>query len=70
QKAAIDAAGWDRQLTGAVRLVAPEVNRTNRLGRVRIALDGADRPPLGSFGRAMVEVARSEGVLVPLSAVM
>lgn len=70
QKAAIDAAGWDKQLTGAVRLVAPEVNRTNRLGRVRIALDGADRPPLGSFGRGMVEVARSEGVLVPLSAVM
>lgn len=70
QKATIDAAGWEKQLTGSVRLVAPEVNRSNRLGRVRIALDGADRPPLGSFGRGMVEVARSEGVLVPLSAVM
>ena len=70
QSAAIDAAGTDQPLAGRVRLVAPEVNRTNRLGRVRIALADDARPPVGSFGRALVEVARSEGVLVPLSAVM
>ncbi|MCZ0734997.1 efflux RND transporter periplasmic adaptor subunit [Phreatobacter sp. AB_2022a] len=70
QGAAIDAAGSDQPLPGRVRLVAPEVNRTNRLGRVRIALTGDARPPVGAFGRALVEVARSEGVLVPLSAVM
>lgn len=70
QSAAIDAAGTDQPLAGRVRLVAPEVNRSNRLGRVRIALVDDARPPVGSFGRALVEVARSEGVLVPLSAVM
>lgn len=70
QSAAIDAAGSDQPLAGRVRLVAPEVGRTNRLGRVRIALTDGVRPPVGSFGRALVEVARSEGVLVPLSAVM
>jgi HlyD family secretion protein len=70
QPAAIDAAGYDRPLAGVVRLVAPEVNRTNRLGRVRISLRDDQRPPLGAFGRATVEVARSQGILVPLSAVM
>ncbi len=59
---------------GRVRLVAPEVNRTTRLGRVRIAIDAVGKgqgAPLGigGFARAVVEVARHEGVLVPLSAV-
>jgi len=53
-----------------VRLVAPEVSRTSRLGRVRIALD-ADAPGvIGGFARARVEVARLQGVTVPLSAVL
>ncbi|PTM51404.1 efflux RND transporter periplasmic adaptor subunit [Phreatobacter oligotrophus] len=70
QPAEIDAAGYAAPLPGRVRLVAPEVNRSNRLGRVRVTLTGTDRPPLGAFGRATVEVARSSGVTVPLSAVM
>lgn len=70
QPATIEAAGFDRPLAGAVRLVSPEVNRTNRLGRVRVTLSSNDRPPLGAFGRGVVEVARSQGVLVPLSAVL
>lgn len=56
--------------SGHVRLVAPEVNRTTRLGRVRVAVDGEDRLVIGSFARASVEVARHEGVLAPLSAVL
>lgn len=55
---------------GHVRLVAPEVSRTTRLGRVRVALDGTDTPVIGSFARAAVVVARHEGVLCPLSAVL
>lgn len=55
---------------GRVRLVSPEVNTTTRLGRVRIALDGADTPVIGSFARAEVQVARHDGILVPLSAVL
>jgi RND family efflux transporter MFP subunit len=70
QPAAIEAAGFDKPLAGAVRLVAPEVRTANRLGRVRIGVRGDERPPLGAFGRASVEVARSQGILVPLSAVM
>ncbi|MGU9978494.1 efflux RND transporter periplasmic adaptor subunit [Phreatobacter sp. HK31-P] len=70
QPAAVEAAGFTAPLAGTVRLVAPEVNRTNRLGRVRVTLTGAERPPLGAFGRASVEVARATGLTVPLSAVM
>lgn len=70
QPAAIEAAGFTDPLAGKVRLVAPEVNRTNRLGRVRVTLTGTERPPLGAFGRATVEVARITALSVPLSAVM
>ncbi|MEI8144839.1 MAG: efflux RND transporter periplasmic adaptor subunit [Alphaproteobacteria bacterium] len=69
QPAQIDTNGSVERLGGRVRLVSPEVGRTNRLGRVRVALTSGQRPPIGSFGRAGVEVARSEGVTVPLSAV-
>ena len=70
QPASIEAAGFIDPLAGRVRLVAPEVNRTNRLGRIRVTLAGAERPPLGAFGRATVEVARVTALSVPLSAVM
>ena len=54
-----------------VRLVAPEVSPTTRLGRVRIAPgDNASPGAIGSFARATVEVARQTGVIVPLSAVL
>ena len=53
-----------------VRLVAPEVSRVTRLGRVRIALDQDRTSVIGGFARAQVEVARAQGVVVPLSAVL
>ncbi len=64
-----------RELPGRVRLIAPQVSQQSRLGRVRIAFDpplpaGAPPPPTGRFGRAVVEVDRRDGVLVPLSAVL
>ena len=56
---------------GEVRLVSPEVSRTSRLGRVRVALQGGTSGlPVGGFARAVVETARREGVLAPLSAVL
>ena len=75
QSAMLHVAGHDADLAGRVRLVAPEVSRTTRLGRVRVALDdGAGRSgtglPIGGFARATVETARHEGVLVPLSAIL
>ncbi len=58
-------------LPAHVRLVAPEVNQTTRLGRTRIAPDdAASVGTIGSFARATVEVARQTGVIVPLSAVL
>ncbi len=68
QPARIDTAGGPR--TGRVRLVSPEVSRASRLGRVRVAVDGDGPLVIGSFARAGVEVARREGVLAPLSAVL
>ena len=55
--------------------MSPEVNRTTRLGRVRVAVAPADGNTtgglvIGSFARASVEVARHDGVLAPLSAVL
>ena len=68
QPAQVETASGPR--TGHVRLVSPEVNRTTRLGRVRVELDGTNLPVIGSFARAEVEVARDQGVLVPLSAIL
>ena len=56
--------------TGEVRLVSPEVSRLTRLGRVRVAVTDQGPLVIGSFARASVEVARREGVLAPLSAVL
>jgi HlyD family secretion protein len=68
QTAQVFAPGHDTPLAGRVRLVSPEVNRTSRLGRIRIAVDGQTLT-LGAFGRGVVEIARRDGVAVPLSAV-
>ncbi len=68
QAAAVETASGSR--TGAVRLVAPEISRSTRLGRVRVAIEGEGPLVIGSFARASVEVARHEGVLAPLSAVL
>lgn len=64
-----------RELPGRVRLIAPQVSQQSRLGRVRIAFDPPlpatmAPPPTGRFGRAVVEVDKRDGMLVPLSAVL
>ncbi len=68
QHARVETVGGAR--AGTVRLVSPEVNRATRLGRVRVAVDGAENLVIGSFARAQVETARRDGVLAPLSAVL
>ena len=67
QRARVDVADGTRD--GEVRLVAAEVNRSSRLGRVRVAVQG-DGLVIGGFARATVETARHAGVLAPLSAVL
>jgi RND family efflux transporter MFP subunit len=59
-----------RTVEGRVRNVSPEVDRSTRLGRVRIALPKDPALRIGSFSRGTVELARRTGVAVPLSAVI
>jgi RND family efflux transporter MFP subunit len=69
QKARVEVAGLG-EVTGMVRLVSPEVDKSTRLGRVRIFL--GDNPGLrvGAFGRATIETATSRGLAVPAAAVL
>jgi RND family efflux transporter MFP subunit len=59
-----------RVVEGRVRNVSPEVNRTTRLGRVRIALPRDPALRVGAFARGTIELARRTGVAVPVSAVI
>lgn len=70
QPARVLPAGREVPVPGKVRLVSPEVNAVSRLGRVRIALDASDGLAVGAFGRARVETARRDGIVVPLSAIL
>jgi RND family efflux transporter MFP subunit len=57
-------------IEGRVRLVSPEVDRTTRLGRVRVSLrsDGALR--IGAFGRGTITTATGRGLAVPATALL
>lgn len=63
-------AGATAPIAGKVRLVSPEVDATTRLGKVRIALPAEAVLRVGSFARGTVETARSEGIVLPVSAVL
>jgi len=69
QPARVDVAGLD-PIIGTVRLVSAEVDKSTRLGRVRIFL--GDRPGLriGSFARGLIDTAKSNGISVPASAIL
>ncbi len=54
---------------GKVRLVSPEVDKTTRLGRVRIFLGVNPALRIGSFARGRIETSTSHGLAVPSSAV-
>ena len=69
QKAKINVAGVG-DVTGTVRLVTPEVDKTTRLGRVRIFLGDDPRLRIGSFARGTVDTAQDRGLAVPSSAVV
>lgn len=69
QKADIEVAGAGR-VTGTVRLVSPEVDKTTRLGRVRIFLGADPNIRIGAFGRGEIVTAESKGLAVPVSAVL
>jgi HlyD family secretion protein len=54
---------------GKVRLVSPEVDKTTRLGRVKIFLGVNPVLRIGTYARGRIETATSRGLSVPSSAV-
>jgi len=69
QTARVELAGLG-EVTGRVRVVAPEIDLATQLGRTRISLGSDDKFKVGGFARAIVEVGRSCGATIPLSAVL
>jgi RND family efflux transporter MFP subunit len=59
-----------RAARGKVRLVSPEIDKTTRLGRVRILIESGQNLKVGAFARGLIETARSRGLAVPLSALL
>lgn len=57
-------------LIGQVRAIYPEVDRTTRLGKVRVKLDASPALHIGAFARGSVEVARHTGNAVPLASLL
>jgi RND family efflux transporter MFP subunit len=68
QRARVEVAGLG-EVRGSVRLVSPEVDKSTRLGRVRIFLGDNAGLRVGAFGRASIVTATSSGLGVPASAV-
>jgi len=62
--------GEDVALAGKVRRVLPEVDKTTRLGKVRIALPEDQRIHIGAFARGTIELARRNVLAVPAAAVL
>jgi HlyD family secretion protein len=58
------------QVTGTVRLVAAEVDKTTRLGHVRIFIGNNPDLKIGAFARGTIETSRDRTIAVPLSAVL
>lgn len=69
QKAEITVNGMERRMSGAVKLISPEVDAKTRIGLVHIRVEEGVRIPLGSFGRAEIALGGSDGVALPLTAV-
>lgn len=61
--------GGEDPVRGTVRLVLPQLASGTRLGRIRVTLPPGLTFSVGAFVRGKVEVSRSEGVVVPASAV-
>lgn len=63
-------AGRPSEINGAVRVVAPKIDRETRLGSAQITLDTTEPLFAGAFGRAEVVFARREAIVVADSALV
>ena len=57
------------ELSGRVKLVSPQIDRTSQLGHVRISLTSNPSVKVGMFARASIDAKRSCGVAVPRTAI-
>ena len=57
-------------IMGTVRLVPAEIDRTTRLGKVRVALPRDAGLRIGAFARGSIEVARRTVLAVPVGAIV
>jgi HlyD family secretion protein len=69
QQAQVHVAGGG-DLTGHVRLVAPEIDVTTQMGQARITLGRNDKLRAGQFAHANIETGTSCNPSVPLSALL
>jgi HlyD family secretion protein len=69
QKVSVVVSGVEKAIPGEVRLISAEVNQTTRVGIAHVQVAPGSRIPLGSFGRAEIALAASDGVILPLTAV-
>jgi RND family efflux transporter MFP subunit len=61
--------GREDAIEGEVRLVAAQIDRQSRLGKVKVRLRESDGLTLGTFARGRIEIDRQRGVVVPISAI-
>ena len=58
------------ELAGRVRSSSTAINPQTQLGSVRVSVSNDSRLRIGAFGRATIDVGRSCGTAIPLSAVL
>ena len=66
--AGVTVSGTPAPVEGRVRLISSEIDKTSRLGHVRIALAGDAAARIGAFATAVVDVGQRDGVAVPATA--
>ncbi len=69
QRAQITAPGV-AAVSGTVRLIYPEIDKSSRLGKLRIFIGANAALRIGTFARAIVETTKGNGVGVPLSSIL
>ncbi|MDP3897321.1 MAG: efflux RND transporter periplasmic adaptor subunit, partial [Mesorhizobium sp.] len=57
-------------LDGAIRVIDPEIDQKSRLGTIKISLPRNANVRPGNFARGEIETLRSEGIAVPVSALL
>jgi HlyD family secretion protein len=70
QAVQVNVAGVSLPVKGVLRLISPEIDKTTRLGRVRISLDKERMFSTGSFARGLIETARKRAISVPVSSII